>query len=321
MRKEIIIAIVAGIGVGLINSAISVNTPLKPKTNAVTNTTTGLTLITPNDNQVVAESEIEITGATNPNSIVVVSTQNDNYVMQANKDGSFTTNASLKAGINQILITSFNQENQKTSKLINVIYSSSFFSEQELTSTVGDSTESGEILRQKVQEKLKQISNSPTAFIGTITDKQESTLQLDTFVFDTTSQNANNIAQVAITDQTEFVGLKNEIQFGDLAIGDFVTAMGYVTNGNKVLEAKRIVVSTPPILLAVKVNIGQISAIVGKKATLTTPTETLKIVFGKKWIGPEITELAQNATVLAISADDESQENVVLLIQLTSEIK
>jgi hypothetical protein len=107
-----------------------------------------------------------------------------------------------------------------------------------------DSTSSAESIREKVQEKVTKALNSPRAYIGTVTDISSTTLQIRKFIL-TGNEKAGEIQQIATSSDTVFVSVgktTKSIKFTDIAIGDFIIAMGY-RNGNNVLESRRILVT------------------------------------------------------------------------------
>jgi len=108
-----------------------------------------------------------------------------------------------------------------------------------------NASESSDTIRQKVEEKVNQALKNPKAYIGTITDISESTIQINKFVFDKDTEKSGEILQISTAEDTAFVNTTTtakEIKRADLAIGDFIVAMGY-KNGNSVLNAKRVLVT------------------------------------------------------------------------------
>lgn len=98
-----------------------------------------------------------------------------------------------------------------------------------------------ESVRDKVKEKVDLVRKNPVAYIGTVTDITESTIQL--------KSTAGEIQQIS-TSKFPVVYVKSgktpkEIKFSEIAIGDYIAAMGF-TNGNKVLDAKRVLVTDAP---------------------------------------------------------------------------
>ena len=101
----------------------------------------------------------------------------------------------------------------------------------------------GSVVRDKVQEKVNQVLNNPFAYIGTVTDISGDNIQISKFSLDNSTVNSSSeIQQITAGDETVYVSIgktTKTITFDDVAIGDFVVAMGY-KSGNGVLETKRI---------------------------------------------------------------------------------
>lgn len=143
MRKEITIAIVAGVLFGLViafavwrtNNAFTESVPssetaqasLSDNDDAEQNESFSIALLTPEDNHVVLELPLTITGVTRHNAWITVSTEGDDYVAQADNAGEFSLDVDLNAGINKILITAIDGK-ETTEKQVNVVYSSEFLS-------------------------------------------------------------------------------------------------------------------------------------------------------------------------------------------------
>lgn len=96
-------------------------------------------------------------------------------------------------------------------------------------------------LQQKVQDKLNAVLANPKAFIGSVTDRSDTTLQIKSI--------DSQIEQITVDGNTTFVkvtkGVSSGIKYTDVAIGDFVIAMGTKTS-DSILNAKRIVVTASP---------------------------------------------------------------------------
>jgi len=143
MRKEILIAIVAGILVGLAiafgawraNSALKIkqqddhNTASSTGQNQKTNQNDedlAISLVHIEDNDVFTETPIKITGITKPNSIVVVSGEEQDYALNSGPDGTFEQDVDLSGGVNQILLSVLDGNGNSVSKKVVVVYSSEF---------------------------------------------------------------------------------------------------------------------------------------------------------------------------------------------------
>jgi sensor c-di-GMP phosphodiesterase-like protein len=141
-----------------------------------------------------------------------------------------------------------------------------------IVSAQEESTSSDQI-RDKVQEKVNEAMSSPKAYLGTITDISETTIQISKFVVDEKIDSSGEIQQVSTDDNTTFVNIgktTKEVNFSDLAIGDFVIAMGY-SNGNSVLESSRILVTdalTPTKRQSIFAKVNETSA---NELVTTTP--------------------------------------------------
>jgi len=98
-------------------------------------------------------------------------------------------------------------------------------------------------IRKKVEEKIENALNNPKAYVGTVTDLSENSLQLNKFSLVNGSDN-NEIIQVDVNGADIVKTLKDtqDIDFDEIAIGDFVTAMGFVGE-KEVLSAERLIVS------------------------------------------------------------------------------
>jgi hypothetical protein len=99
-------------------------------------------------------------------------------------------------------------------------------------------TNEADTVRDKVKQKVEETRKNPKAFMGIITDKTESNIQirLDT----------GEIGQISVTTDTAYVKIDKKsakINFSEVAIGDYIVAMGY-KNLNGIIEAKRILLYT-----------------------------------------------------------------------------
>ncbi len=121
-------------------------------------------------------------------------------------------------------------------------------------------TESGDI-REKVQEKVLAALNKPKAYMGTVTDISETTLQL--------KNTKGEIKQTSVNE---------EVKFSDVAIGDFVIAMGFV-NSNSVLDTRRILVTSSPSAPTRKSYYAKIDTFAKNAGTATLIKDGSKINF------------------------------------------
>jgi hypothetical protein len=249
MRKELVWAAAIGISFGLIIAfgAWRINSSLKSKTVAPTPTPTSqnigeasITLDKPEDDDVVTVTPVAVSGITKPLSWITVSGEKGDYIIQSDETGAFSQDVDLVGGVNQIKITAFDSTGNQSSQKVLVVYSSSFQLTTIATPTPGTSTSESDI-RANVAEKVAQALSNPKAYIGVVTDIADSTIQIKT--------PDSQIQQVSIGGNGITVmnvkGTNNkQIKLTDIAIGDFIVAMGYV-NSNSVLAAQRILVTDP----------------------------------------------------------------------------
>lgn len=136
MRKEVTIAIFAGLAIGLTmafgfyrinskNQASSVaeptnnnEIPLDPDKNT---TNTGLTLTNMDDGDIYTDSPISISGISEPGSSILISTQSEDFIKQSNNDGTFSESIKLNKGINKIIVESLDENGVKLGSITNTV--------------------------------------------------------------------------------------------------------------------------------------------------------------------------------------------------------
>lgn len=274
MRKEIVLAIFAGLSLGLVvafglwraSAALKSQSPQSKTPTPISspNAFLGLTIAKPETDSVISQNPVTITGITKAASWVVVSGESEDQIVQAGASGEFSGDLDLDAAANQIKIVAFdgNGASQETSLLL--VYSTEFA--KVLDSAPTPKPTSGESdIRDKVQKKVEEVLKNPKAYIGTVTGVNENTLQIKTAT--------GEIKQAAVDPEHITViqtgKTSKEVKFGDIAIGDFIITMGYLSsagmnNGNGVLDAQRILVTSPLTEPTRKIFMGKVAAI-GKK--------------------------------------------------------
>lgn len=139
MRKEILFALITGIAFGLVitfgiwrtnykkeESKQTVEETQEKKETSIEKTSpSGLTILKPEENELVTEETIKIEGITEPEAQVVISTEGSDYLTKADNKGGFSKEVKLVKGINEILITSFTKKEEVTITLP-LVYSSEF---------------------------------------------------------------------------------------------------------------------------------------------------------------------------------------------------
>ena len=68
-----------------------------------------LSLTQPEENALVFDKEITLSGQTGPNMEILVSTDSNNVVIKSKTDGTFTTLLTLTEGVNNIKVVVFDQ--------------------------------------------------------------------------------------------------------------------------------------------------------------------------------------------------------------------
>jgi hypothetical protein len=224
MRKEQLIAIILGSLLGVTVAFIlwklprQNNTPAKggpqeisQKSDGTMTTGTDFSIVSPSQNSVAREETLEIKGFARAGA-TVVSISEKTALAKASSAGEFSIDASLIPGINTVRLWSFEKD-----------------AEPKLTETT---------LIYSTQLDLDELSRDAVAMMGAITDIASDTLQVRT--------QDGEIEQLSISSDTTYgsvVNTSKEIGFSDLAIGDFVAALG-AKNGDNVMVVKRILVTT-----------------------------------------------------------------------------
>ena len=163
-----------------------------------------------------------------------------------------------------------------------------------------NASQGAETVREKVQEKIEKAKKNPRAYIGTVTDKTNETLQL---------KNASGEIQLVSIDEENVSFVKTgksstNIKFNEVAIGDFVVTMG-LENESTVLEASRVLVTsviTPPKRKVVSATVTSISK---KELVLKDKNGSeLKLFLPKKWKGPDTKNIAENTSVIVVFLEE-----------------
>lgn len=225
MQKEVFLAIIFGSILGLLvaygvwrtNSTLdNRQKDYKPitQTNNQNERTNDLEpnlgVVTPVNLSAVTSSPIVVTGIVNDLENILISTNSRDYLISV-IEKEFSQEIELDSGLNQIIFSGFSNEKVEDSELLQVAYSNQIESDEPLRTS-----------------------------IGVITDITEDYIQLR-------DQNGE-IVQVGLvkdTSYTKSIGNSKEIEFADLAIGDFVVAIGQISE-LEVLEALRVIVTTEP---------------------------------------------------------------------------
>ncbi len=141
MPKEIFLAVFAGSILGLVIAfgIWRANLALKPQQvpveqqSASFDPTTGqfgLSLNKPQNEDLVTVSPTTLSGVTKAGSWITVSTESQDYLLQAENNGSFEQAVELGGGVNQIVVTAFDEDGDSIEQNINIVYSTEFEKQQ-----------------------------------------------------------------------------------------------------------------------------------------------------------------------------------------------
>lgn len=152
-----------------------------------------------------------------------------------------------------------------------------------------------EVIKENIKKRIEQaiknqnteVSKKKIAFVGTLTSVTKNSFNLE--------GSSGGVKQASTSATTIFIDLprNREIKEGDVSIGDYLAALGFLNEDTKVLDARRILVlPARPELPPRKTTYGLISAIDLKKSTLTIKSPKT---------GTDITILLTAKTKLSVS--------------------
>ena len=136
MRKEVIIAILIGFGLGLIitfgiwtaNKALK-ETPSEgeeapsPAVEISPVPAFSLIISQPEDNSISSEEEIAVSGSTMPEAVIVILYEEGEKILEADEDGNFETEITLMGGSNEVKVSAYDSEGSEASQTLTVVYS------------------------------------------------------------------------------------------------------------------------------------------------------------------------------------------------------
>lgn len=137
MRKESIIVGIFGLSLGLLvawaiwnfkSAAPQVEelaispAPTTAVSPAPTSPLVVLTLANPPEDFVATESSILLSGKAKPDSIIVIATNLDDYILTAGQDGNFSQEIGLEEGENLLTVTAYGPDQEEEAVERSVIY-------------------------------------------------------------------------------------------------------------------------------------------------------------------------------------------------------
>jgi hypothetical protein len=261
-----------------------------------------------------------MTGLTKPGAWVIVTAAEHDYLIVADNKGAFSQEVSLIGGVNQILVSSIDKNGVWGEQKLTIVYSTEFAQPDAEETEV---TQSSDSIRQKVQEKVDQALNSPTAYMGTVTDISEGSIQLKS-ADDSIAQISSKETPTVIKDGTS----PKTVKLTDIAIGDYIVAMGY-RNGNHVLTAKRILISSQPGEIGKKVFYGNIASVAKAGLSLETKQGDVELaapstaiiykVAGDKFTKIKLATLEEGNLVIAVSDTSANKNSARTVFLITAE--
>ena len=141
MKKEIVVAILLGLTLGLIVSvgvyrarkSLQSQTTNQPiPSSSPTPDTTGkgpLVIISPEDESIQSTKELKITGTTKPEALIVIMVNDTPFVTTADKSGNFSIQTELKTMANIIVVRAIDEDGNTTEEKRSVIYTTTALDE------------------------------------------------------------------------------------------------------------------------------------------------------------------------------------------------
>jgi hypothetical protein len=285
MRKEFIYAIIIGgilglivaFGVWRVNSALSPDKSLDSITNDQDgqNKNSVISIAEPGANAVITSSPVKLVGISKAGSSVIISGEEADYLVSPDNKGAFTVEVDLVGGVNQITAAVIDNKGNVNKESLLVIYSSEF---AKITPPVNEGAKEATDSTDSVRQRVDQVVNSPTSYLGTVTDIAENTIQLKSPIGE-----IKQVSTQAVPTVIKDGKVVKEVKLTDVAIGDFIVAMGF-RNGNHVLDARRILITTQPQAPSKEYLLGKVTKNTkgkvsftniknGQETALTTATE------------------------------------------------
>ena len=137
MKKEVLFAIIIGFALGLAitfgirtankafqGSAQQEEAPIEEILPTPTPLPSlSLTITSPEDNVISDQETIEVSGKTASEAVIVILYPEGEKILEADKNGRFSTEIDLAGGDNEIKISSYDNENNEASQTLTVVYS------------------------------------------------------------------------------------------------------------------------------------------------------------------------------------------------------
>ncbi len=135
MKKELLLAILIGLAVGLVivfgfyrtrvmltPKNQTTNTEVSPTPEASSDLLSNLIVHSPLDESIQESENVTIAGTTNDNEFIVILVNDQDFVTTADDSGNFSISAKLEVGSNVIQVKSINEDGKVITKELTVIY-------------------------------------------------------------------------------------------------------------------------------------------------------------------------------------------------------
>lgn len=288
MRKEPIIAVILGSLLGLavafgvwnftrVSEKRTKEAAIKQEKSAENKTQAndGLSIFEPLDNRVFKTSPVKVSGITSGKTILALVTDEETQLISANEDGTFEAEVEIAGGISDINIWAF--ENETKNENISVILSS----------------------------QIESDNFNLSAIMGTVTDISESTIQI--------KDGGDQIEQISVTEETTYANIvkdTKDINFSEVAIGDYIIAIGEV-KGNSVMNSQRVLVSTLPEETSLTAIKGTIKTLSSKEFLVDVSGEEFSIDATNKVV---VTKLNDKGEIVSARLAEASVGEEIIII-------
>lgn len=305
MKKEVLIAIVSGLILGLIitvgiytaNRSLNVQRAkkqmLSAPTPSLTPTANNKTLnLTSHENfDLIDDAAVNLSGVAWPGAVVALISEADNQIIAADDEGIFVFKTKLVKGFNEITIVAADETGAiQTQNLILTYTSTKIEAETSWlklvkTAYAEEASSGAETVTEKIKERLqdtvseglvsikeqltsKAAAPRKKAYIGKILSLDEAGLTL--------TYKEQNYGVNLKPDTIYVKGANTAIGFEELKINDFVIAMGWYHADSQEFTAARLSrISQPEPPLNRQLISGKISEVDGQKISLNNKTLVL----------------------------------------------
>ncbi len=345
MKKEVILAVISGLVLGLIitlglytaNKSLTKlktqkridkqaeNLPSPPL--ALTDKTLDITSHETHD--LINQSDISLSGIAWPEAVVALMTETDNILTQADSEGIFSFQFDLINGFNEMTIIATDETGDTQTQSLILTYSTSkielpdnsvSFSIVKTAHAQVEATQSS--LTEKIKERLQDTAEEGLENIKDELNSKSKTPKKKAFVGFIKSVNNDNITveyksqvyTLSLLDQTEIIRSKGKVKLDleDLVIDDFILSLGFVFPQTSDLQTHKILKLTKPEAPQARQLItGSIEEIDGNKVVVDNKRITISSKTNldiKDVEDPEVENLELNDSLYAIVTLDQNSD-------------